>query len=403
MFTLVKLALAGLSRRGMNTPSRKVLHQAILLNVTIETGSRIQYVLMPSGQIDRLDENTEKPPVAMTISVSKEEFRLGSAKKSGHREVISLLKAELYRLEKMAIVNRSGRSAFRAVYATPLSVAQGVNGVGVPVAAVLDRLLIAHQNTKPPFVTGVMFGDDSLLVLAAYLPNGATAYQIIIAPEPEALDRMIEGFATAALPSDADVEPFIFTGDEFYAAAMLSAGDSYPIDGHGISGFLASSQGRYAAFGLSAAMAAGTWGFAYYSNHAVLAAQQQESAANAAEQQSYAQISTKIVANPDVFVKILSANFSDGFAMSESLWQQGGKISADIKQAAATYTLTTPLYEPNGKERIPGAGSRATDAMSKLPPKGCSINSIEVPGNVNEIKIKYSCMGRNSPIASRFR
>lgn len=380
------------TRKEKAHQKQKATSTEYVIEVRIENGSRLYFKFGPEASVTRHPEplpgfplvSAVYPPHGKQDDDTADDHRLNLTKKMSARAAASFVQREValfYKVQAIVIGT--------TVHATPAAKIKNATDPIIPLSIAVEHLM-ERSGVTAPAVTGVMFGDNDLLVLMAYPGNGRVHAQTSVAPEN--IEEVVSSFAsTVGIPNESGFP--IFTQDELIDA--LGESESYPSGG--LIGGVPIGTAANALLGISVVAAAGSGAWYAYAEQRVNAAESAAITYKKTESESVQKVAKRIAANRAGFGKLLSADYSRGIAHAQAFWIKGGRVESDIAHGTDTHTIFLPVFKNAGE--IPLPESRIVEAINKgALPKGCTHNGTTLAGDMNEIQAKYTCVGVGSPL-----
>lgn len=361
------------------------------LCVQIESGQKLWFEFdHKADTIKQIaqDEDNEFVPDKPYFSITTEDHRIETPKTLKNQKAQSELARAQDSMDGVVIINESSRLG--AVYGTTKSRIAGENieGMPSPFVFLVDKYLKTHGKTDRPLLISVVIEQGGLAIFFAYTSTGNVLHQVALSM-PDAYQGATSFSSRIGL--DANAELLSLTKEDLFKG--VSQVPVYP-KGGGLANLnlnkILPVASRLAALG-----ALGLGGYAFYLDHQIASLNEQIITQQQMLSQATQSISKHFYENPVGISSALSVDWVKAFAEVEALWVEESIAESNIDQQAVSHVISLNI-KPGKPRTLSGLIKKEliAETLEKTLPAGCQRTAVEFGGNLNEIKSKYSCMGR---------
>ena len=381
------------SRLGL-WPVREVRASRYVLDCRIESGAHLFYEMDAEGEVRHIAEPV--PDCAMVSAIypvpgraddeSAEDYRFHLPRRMSAGQAANWFQRELGLFVRMRVLVNPEHP--EVIYAT-LAGKVDIRGKIHPLAHAVEKLM-QLDDLVAPCVTGVLFGESSLLILLAFPGNGRVFVQTSVAPDN--LAEIITSFASInGISIDLETMP-LYTGKELFG--VLSGTPAYPVDPEWVGIPLPRLVG-WSMAGLALCLLAGISGHFLMQYHV---GQLKSEIARLSRQKDELnqQIVSRLANNPTGLARLLSVDFVTLVRHARMLWVPGSHVESRADGGIERHLVELPVRRTAGEVADAPAGIVALLDLLE-PGNGCRSTGEKLTGDVMEFRAGYVC-GSADPV-----
>jgi len=372
--------------RTQRQQTQAPITHAFVLDCRIESGAHLYYLLQPDGDVVHLAEPVENSIVVSAVypqagrmdDETADDHRFVLPRKMGASQAAGWLQRELGSLAQLRTVLSVANP--QVVYACIAGKVESTRRI-VPFVYALERLM-AVDGLEAPCVTGVLFGENSLLILVAFSGNGRVFVQTSVAPDN--LAEIISSFAASNGVSIDLASLPIYTGEELQA--VLPTIPMYPLHpevlGVSLPTVLARANGAGVAFLMVAML---VWGYLHMANReldrnlkkVMLQQQQVEQDRNGRLRNNMAGLG-----------RVMAVDFDALVSHAADFWVAGARLESMAAHGVENHVVIVPLHLADwDASPVQLVNVRHVQQI----PAGCRQIADVLSSNFHEWRISYQC------------
>ncbi len=374
--------------------ARAVHANRYVLDCRIESGAHLFYEMDAEGEVRHIAEPVSGYAMVSAIypapgradDESAEDYRFHLPRRMSAGQAANWLQRELGLFVRMRVLVNPDHP--EVIYATLAGKVES-RGKIHPLAHAVEKLMQLDELVAP-CVTGVLFGEASLLVLLAFPGNGRVFVQTSVAPDN--LAEIITSFASInGIGIDLETMP-LYTGKELFA--VLSGMAAYPVDPEWFGIPLPRLLGWTMA-GLALCLVAGISGHFLMQYH-VDQLKSEITSLSRQKDRLNQQIVSRLDNNPTGLARLLAVDFVTLVRHARMLWVPGSHVDSRSAGGVEQHLVELPVRRTVGRVAMEEASM--TLLLDRADPgNGCRLTGEKLTGDVMEFRAGYAC-GFSDPV-----